>query len=269
MTGSDLSYVPCSTIASRSKPLFSTILLALGLIASFASTAQTLPWTANEIEVLASDYYFSTPPVDLAESFPEPVANATLTQILRDRNKEPVWTNAATMLGLSAGAPAAGILIAFIERGSGSDASVSLEGARAISAAILSLGYLVIRTGSGQALDYLIAGVNPPEWNMRSLSWTSEAYPSNEERNKQLAIVCILALALTAQPRALATLQSLDKRIEQEPRNGQPALPPQMHAAVTHALESFPIIQEYGLLGYYRLQHKPILQSLRPGSVSQ
>ena len=171
----------------------------------------------------------------------------SLLKILADRREEVYWTNAIGTLGAIGDVRAVGPLIEFLE--AEDKGILSPEHYRAKSSVLIALGYLVHASQNDQALNYLIASSDLEVWNKRNMSWISPFYATPETRNLQLVKKAILGLGLTGHPKALDTLKSFrgKPRTEKERR-----LQEEVKSVVTEAIKAHSIVQEVGLMGYYK-----------------
>ena len=131
----------------------------------------------------------------------------TLIEALNTEAEEQNWPRAASLLGIVGDERAVGALFAFIEKG-GSH-SISRAHNRARSAAMSSLGYLINRTGSERALDYLIEGLTPRVWRERNVIGIVPYADSYEEYDLILSKYALFGLALSGHPRAGEALRTL------------------------------------------------------------
>lgn len=167
----------------------------------------------------------------------------TLLSMLADPAEEMWWTNIVGVLGIIGDERAVQPLIDFAEASVDGETSPAVY--RAKTAVPMALGYLVNRSGSQAAQDYLIESLDPDAWNRRGVGWTDPFLPTAEERNVQLTTMAAMGLALSGTPEAAAALRTMADTMS-------PTLTAQMGDAVSDALEVHEQVSEMGLAEYYR-----------------
>jgi hypothetical protein len=174
-----------------------------------------------------------------------------LVEMLADRKEEPYWPNIVVTLGMIGAPDTEKHLIEFLTRGGG---PISDSHYRAKSSVPTALGYVINKNGSEAALAYLKQSLNPSIWNRRQLRWTTRLHQNNEERNIQLSTMAILGLALSGNPSAWESLQSLQKpAVTEEGKKFQS----RVSEVTALALRDHQIIAKEGLLNYYRKSKRP------------
>ena len=176
-----------------------------------------------------------------------------LIEALNSDAEEENWTNAATLLGVVGDERAVGVLIAFIEKG-GSH-SISRAHNKARSAAMSALGYLINRTGSERALDYLIEGLTPRVWRERNVIGVVPYADSYEKYDLMLSTYALFGLALSGHPRAGEALRTLLR----SPTPEQVQFRDSEENTLTQWLEIHGLVAERGVDGmneYYRARSK-------------
>ncbi len=176
-----------------------------------------------------------------------------LIEALNSDAEEENWTNAATLLGVVGDERAVGVLIAFIEKG-GSH-SISRAHNKARSAAMSALGYLINRTGSERALDYLIEGLTPSVWRERNVIGVVPYADSYEKYDLMLSTYALFGLALSGHPRAGEALRTLLR----SPTPEQVQFRDSEENTLTQWLEIHGLVAERGVDGmneYYRARSK-------------
>ncbi|MEE9246603.1 MAG: hypothetical protein V3U63_10415 [Gemmatimonadota bacterium] len=120
---------------------------------------------------------------------------------------------------------------------------------KAKSSVPMVLGYLVNKSGSEEALAYLVESLDPDVWVARGLTWNSPYNVSVAGRNQQLSTMAIWGLALSGNSAAAGALRSL-----QEPAETEAAvrLRADVSDLVAEALRVHAMIATVGLAGYYR-----------------
>lgn len=171
----------------------------------------------------------------------------TLLAMLADPAEEQQWPNIVVVLGMLGDERAVDPLIAFV--GKGAEGVLSEAHYRAKTSAVMSMGYLINKTGNRKALTYLKESVETSVWTKRETAWTSPFHPAASERNLRLSKMAILGLALSGHPEARETLRSL-----QQPATTAAAreFQAQVGDLVSEALNAHEAIAKEGLAGYYR-----------------
>jgi PBS lyase HEAT-like repeat-containing protein len=184
-------------------------------------------------------------PYEEASRYPPDVV-PTLLEMLKDRAEEPHWPNIVVVLGMIGDERALDPLIAFIEQGGG---TLSAAHYRAKTSAIMSLGYLINKTGNRKALDYLARGLVPEAWAARAAASRAPYQATTIERNRDFAKHAILGLALSGHPEAAQALRSLQQPAVNE---SQRRFRAQVSDLVAQALKEHQQISSRGLADYYR-----------------
>lgn len=217
------------------------ILTAIGLLA--------LIWPANEAPAAQGmdikDFVRQTfiHGVDYAQAsqYGSDVVPALL-EMLKDQQEQAHWANIAITLCIIGDEQALDPIISFIEEGG--EGKLSGASYRAKTSAIMALGYLINKSGSQKALDYLKASIKPDEWSGKA-KWSGPFEASVDERNAQLSTMAILGLALSGHSEAAEALQSLQAPTSDPFRA-------QVSDVVTDALGTLDTISKDGLTEYYR-----------------
>jgi hypothetical protein len=146
-------------------------------------------------------------------------------------------------------------LINFIKR-SEDPSELSPPQAIAKTSAVMSLGYIVNKTGKGQALTFLAEGIDPQVWENRNIQWSSSLYPSMSDRNTQLATMSVLGLAISGRPEAGKILRDLQQPVDPRSMDVRQKLP-QIGSIVEAALKEHAKISRDGLESYNEsIQHR-------------
>ena len=168
----------------------------------------------------------------------------TLIEMLRDPKEKPYWANIVVVLGMIGGEQAIDPLIAFIEDDS---TEMTRDTYAAKTSAIMSLGYVLNKTGSQRVLDYLVKGLQPGKWTERNAEAIAPFQSNLAERNVDFGKYAILGLALSGRPEAASALQSLQRPAASAEARGFQA---QISDLVSDALAENCKIAEQGLLKY-------------------
>ena len=176
------------------------------------------------------------------------LALPVLIKMLDDSRDEQYWTNIVVTLGMLGDSRAVDPLINFITR-SEERSELSPPQAVAKTSAVMSLGYIVNKTGKGQALTFLAEGIDPQVWENRNIQWSSSLYPSMRERNTQLATMSILGLAISGRPEAKKILRDLQHPVDPRSMDVRQKLPG-IENVVEDALKEHAKISRDGLKKY-------------------
>jgi hypothetical protein len=204
------------------------------------------PLERTAIEVFVTQAYIHGVPFDRASRYDFSVF-PTLLELLNDPHYEAYWSNIVTTLGMIGDERAVDLLIAFIQRG---DQDVlSPEKYTAKTSAIMSLGYIINKTGNQKALEYLRTGINPETWSNRRITGIASFQKNMVERNRDFSEASILGLALSGHPEAEQALKSSQQIPETDiDRNFQE----QKNNLITEALKEHRRISQMGLEEYYK-----------------
>ncbi len=161
--------------------------------------------------------------------------------------EEEYWSNIVVALGIVGEESAVDPMIAFIAKGE--EGTMSRAQYTAETSAIMSMGYLINKTGNEKALNYLKDCLNPQVWSARGPAGASPYAASVEERDRDLSKYAVLGLALSGHPSAAALRRSL-----QEPSTvaSLQTFQTGVSDVVSEALSAHEKIAEAGLEEYYR-----------------
>ncbi len=250
-------------VSVNSRKTGAALTLALALLSSAGhSMAQT---TADEVKGFVQSVYIEGVPYERASKLDPGVALPVLEQILADSTQQDHWANAAVTIGMIGDERSADLLINFITR-TESGRKLSRAQTVAKTSAVMSLGYVVNKTGSRQALDFLKAGTDPRAWDRRQLRWVGDYQRNAIERNQQLAAMSVLGLGLSANAEATQFLRQL-QAVPVTPRSRalKQSLPG-VDGLVDDALKASSEISNEGLDRYYlRVQPRATISSDGPG----
>lgn len=204
-------------------------LFVLVLAASTPSAAQ-----GEDVREFVRPIYIHGVPYEKALRFNPETAIPILLRMLADPAEEQHWPNVVVTLGMVGDERAVEPLIEFLKRDV--DGTLSHSHYIAKSSVVMSLGYVINKTGSQRALDFLADGAAPESWSRQPMRWTSPYHRTDAERNRQLATMSILGLGLSGHPTAAEILRQI----------------PDVDGVVKTALEAHRQIAEIGLDRYYR-----------------
>jgi hypothetical protein len=175
-----------------------------------------------------------------------PAAIPVLVAILADPHAEALWASAATTLGMIGDPQAREPLARFIQTG---DGTLSVEGYRAKTCAIMALGYLANASHDAEALAYLLEGAEPAAWGRQKVAWRSSFEPSSRNRDEALAEIAIIGLALSGQAAAATALRGLEAQASKTEATHEQR---RLGALASVALAEHAKIAKVGLAEYYR-----------------
>jgi hypothetical protein len=184
------------------------------------------------------------------------LALPVLIKMLDDPRDEQYWANIVMTLGMLGDSRAVGPLINFITR-SEEPSELSAPQTVAKTSAVMFLGYIVNKTGKGQALTFLAEGVDPQVWENRNIQWSSYFYPLTRERNNQLAVMSIIGLAISGRPEAKKILRGLQHPVSDPNSMVVRQRLPEIANVIDDALKANEKISRDGLKKYYESTRRP------------
>ncbi|HWM93103.1 MAG TPA: hypothetical protein VN493_20235 [Thermoanaerobaculia bacterium] len=192
------------------------------------------PAAPVDIRTFVSRLYIHGVPYEEASRFDAETTVPVLLAMLADPEEEQLWPNIVVTLGMIGDERAVEPLIEFLQQEV--EGTLSHNHYIAKSSVVMSLGYVINRTGSRRALDFLVESADPETWSHRSLFWASPYHGTDAERDRQLATMSILGLGLSGHPEAAEVLRTL----------------PGPADVIDTALEAHRHIERMGLGAYYR-----------------
>lgn len=192
------------------------------------------------VETFVRQIYIHGLPYEDASRYDASVV-PTLLKLLQDPKEEPYWSNVVQMLGIVGDEDVADTILTFIQEDAGAAKLTREQYAAKSSGALTALGYLVHRTGSERAVEYLLEGLVPETWQKR-VEWTSPYQAASGDRNRQLTQLCVMALALTGHPRAGEALRSLKSA----------GTRPEISGLLDEAVATHELVRKEGLKNYYK-----------------
>ena len=205
---------------------------------SIAQQDELLVTEEDKVNFLTHQIFVHGIPYKMASTL-EPTAIPILVNILEDRRERGSWTNVVVTLGMIGNDHATAQLIEFLERKEETKV-LSREEYAAKSVVPIALGYIVNKSQSERALNYLVDGASLDGWDRRNLDWESPYTPQKEERNRQLLYTSILGLGVSGHSTAANLLRILQRSSDEDTKN-----------VATSALEANQIISNSGLSNYY------------------
>jgi hypothetical protein len=169
-----------------------------------------------------------------------------LLDMLKEPAEKPYWSNIVVTLGMIGDERAVEPMISFVE--ADEPAGLSREHYTAKTSAIMSLGFLINKSGNQQALDFLKQAANPQTWASKRMG-VAPFQSSMIERNFDLSKHAVLGLALSGRPEAAEILRSLQQPTDVETQRQFQA---QVGDLVSEALKENERIAKQGLESYYR-----------------
>lgn len=213
-------------------------MLGLGALLCSATPAAG---QATPIESFVTRLYFEGVPYEEAIRYPATEVPKLLA-MLRNPANAPYWANIVGVIGMIGDATAADSLAAYAVGGAG---TISPEEFRARTTAVLALGYIVNRTRDARVLQRLVGDASPATWAGRGVQWRSPATRDDATRNRELAKMAVLGLAVAGTPESGEALRALQ-------RPGAPGADGALQAVVSMALAEHATIGRDGLVKYYR-----------------
>lgn len=176
----------------------------------------------------------------------------TLLEMLNDPREEPYWTNIVIVLNMIGDESVLEPLIEFIEKGvEAADRKLSDDHYRAKTAAIMTMGYLINRTASERALEYLIASLDPAVWTRRGTTGSATFQRSEAESRVDFSKYAILGLGLSGHPKAAEILTSLQNPEEARAMGITGNFQLEISDIASEALRANERIARVGLIAYY------------------
>lgn len=157
------------------------------------------------------------------------------------------WSNVVVTLGIIGDEKAVDSIVDLIKLDQQGKITTELYNAK--TGAIMALGYLINRSGSQKALDFLKGCLNPHAWDDSQPDWDSPYQPLKEDRNIQLSSIAILGLTLSGHPEAISALEAIKEPKEDEIEKKFQA---QISTTLDQSIGACQEISSNGLLEYYR-----------------
>ena len=233
----------------NSQSALTAFVLALAIGTNVSAQQVTQPDVREYIQGRA----FHGDSYDELSTLYDSTAVPALIEALNSEVEEENWARAAYLLGIVGDERTGGALIAFIEKRGSS--VISRAHNRARKAAMQSLGYLINRTRSERALDYLIEGLTPRVWRERNVMGVVPYANSYEKYDLLLSTYALFGLALSGHPQAGEALRAL----LHSPTPEQLQFRDSEETTLTQWLEVHGLVAERGVAGmdeYYESQHR-------------
>lgn len=229
------------------KIMISLVLVLPLLLPVFGAAATTTPEQVKEF--VRAVYIEGVPYVQASEFAPE-VALPVLRQILNTPAEERYWANAAVTIGMIGHDQGTNLLIDFITRREAKN-KLNRDQTVAKTSAVMAMGYIVNKTGSRKALDFLKASIDPQAWRKRNLKWTGEFHRTGTERNNQLAMMAVLGLGVSGNSEAAQTLRSIKESPKTKQMSAIREALPEINTVAEEALKANESISREGIQRYY------------------
>lgn len=205
---------------------------------------------APDIRTFVHQVYIEGVPYEEVARFDPATAVPILLDMLADPKEEEYWPNIVVTLGMLGDQRALDPLIQFLKQ----DATGPLSHPHytAKTSVVMALGYLVNKSGSEKALEFLIESADPEIWTRRGIKWSSPYHSTEIERNRQLTTMSILGMGLSGHPKAAKLLRSLRQVPASPQAKSLRAQIPGVDDVLKEALEANEKIAKRGMADYYR-----------------
>lgn len=217
------------------------------------------PSEREESEMDIKDFvrrrYVHGVPYTRASSYPADVV-PVLLEMLRDPREESYRANIVATLGMIGDPRAIQPLFELFSEGGDQLSDQEFKVRKTI---VISLGYLLNRTENREALEFLLEGLNPESWSKRA-GWDSPEGMSEEHTQSQLTKMAIWGLALSGRPEAREALFSLQQAPLATFSEDTKSL---FLEVVREAIDTYSVVAEQGLLGFYQKGDVKMGQSQR------
>jgi hypothetical protein len=189
-------------------------------------------------------------PYNEAARFDAATAVPTLLEMLSDPKEEQYWPNIVIALGMLGDEKAVDPLIQFLTQEAAGPLSHSSYIAK--TSVVMALGYIVNKSGSAKALEFLIESADPSVWTRRKLRWSSPYHRTDAGRNSQLTTMSILGMGLSGHPKAAKIMRSLRQAKTTSQGKSLRAQVPGVDDVLTEAIKANERIAKQGMAAYYR-----------------
>ena len=230
------------------------LLLALTIVATVPTIGEPQagpPEQAVDIRNFVRQVFIEGIPYQEVVRYDAVTAVPILLDMLADPAEVEYWPNIVVTLGMLGDERAVDRMIQLLVE----DAAGPLvrRDYTAKTRVVMSLGYIVNKSGSQKALDFLISGVDPNSWTQRGVRWVSPYHATEMDRNRHLSTLAIIGLGLSGNPVAEKVLLSLRQpgttSIDRQFLS-------QVDDVVQEALRAHQTIAKEGLSGYYKRSNR-------------
>jgi|GEM_PF-543423 len=184
------------------------ILMALASLTWAGSGASQ---EAMDIKEFVRQFYIHGVPYAEASKYDASVV-PTLLKMLQEPKEQDYWPNIVVTLGMIGDERAVEPMITFVERLK-EEGTPNRSQRRAKTAAIMSFGYLINKSGNRRALDYLTTTLNPPAPAVGAGPFAATIAEQGEDLSKY----AVMGLALSGS-KAAEALQSIQESLESSDR---------------------------------------------------
>ena len=205
---------------------------------------------APDVRTFVHRIYIEGVPYEEAARFDPAASVPILLDMLADPKEAEYWPNTVVTLGMLGDERAVDPLIQFLQQGA--TAPLSHPQYIAKSSVVMALGYIINKSRSEKALQFLVESTDPEIWARRDIKWSSPYHSTEVERNRQLTIMSILGLGLSGDPRAARVLRSLRQTSATPQAKTLRAQIPEVGDVLKEALQANQKIAKTGMADYYR-----------------
>ena len=223
-------------------------LVFLFVIVSLFASKPSLAQQHTTVKDFVHQIYIHGVPYEIASKYGSEDTSVLLEMLLDDK-EQPYWSNIVITLGMIGENRAVGPMIEFINRNNSN--KISPEVYTAKTSAIISLGYIINKTGNKKALDYLAESLQPNVWQNRKIGWESPFYKSKIERDGYLTEAAVLGLGLSGKPEAKIKLLEALQRNKTEEKS---KIKTKIKDVVKLALKEHKKVSSMGLKNYQRIE---------------
>lgn len=214
--------------------------------------------TSEQVKEFVHQVYIEGVPYSEASQLSADIALPILKEIINNPKEEDYWANAVVTIGMIGNDQGVKLLTDFINRKEAIGKLTRMQTV-AKTSAVMSLGYIVNKTGNRTALDFLIKGTDPQTWDKQNLAWTSEFYTNIKERDKHLASMSVLGLGVSGNTDGANFLESLKAAPATSQLHTIKEAIPNIDQIAEEALETNRAIAIEGINNYYlKIQPKNV-----------
>lgn len=232
-----------------------------GGIAGAISDFMTLTLAAHNegqdlsIEEFVSQIYFDGIPLGQTDRYSSSDA-VRLYAMLNDESLIQFHENIALTIGMIGDADAVSKLISYAQNGMGNDPENARAAFKGRVGAIIGLGYLLNRTGSENALNYLSYKLRPANWAGYSMQSSGASASNANKEARKLSKYAILSLGISGSEEGRQRLRGVQVQAATATEGSATgdSFAGQMSDVVGQSLELNETISRQGLLDYYK-QH--------------
>ena len=175
-----------------------------------------------------------------------PGAVPKLIKMLSNKRYEKHWANVVVTLGFIGDNRAVDPMIKFITQSRA--ATISQNNIVAKRSAVMSLGYIVNKTGNKKAFDFLAKSLEPNIWRTRKVTWRTRLIKPGV-RDKSLTKMAVLGLAVTGKKEAADVLKKF--KLSAKYKNNKTLYIKNMPQIIDSSIQEHKSIKSQGLLKYY------------------